>query len=46
VLHGRRDLQYTLGHTINWLFQIANGVKYLHTYNPKPIIHRDLKPLK
>ncbi|XP_076447970.1 serine/threonine-protein kinase Nek2-like [Babylonia areolata] len=27
-----------------WLWQMACGLEYMHTFDPTPIIHRDLKP--
>ena len=42
----KKHINYSLGHAVSWLYQIANAVNYLHSYNPRPIIHRDLKPLK
>jgi hypothetical protein len=35
-----------LGHAINWLCQISDGISYLHAAKPKPITHRDIKLLK
>lgn len=47
LLHddNKNHLNYSLGHAVNWLYQIAGAINYLHSYNPRPIIHRDLKPL-
>lgn len=34
-------MDYTLAHSLSWLYQTSNGVAYLHSLK---LIHRDLKP--
>jgi mitogen-activated protein kinase kinase kinase 7 len=40
---GDRRINYTAGHAISWIRQIASAIVYLHSFKPKAIIHRDLK---
>lgn len=43
VIHNKK-YDYSFGHAISWLYQLADGMNYLHTKESKPILHRDLKP--
>ncbi|KAH8381845.1 hypothetical protein KR009_000632, partial [Drosophila setifemur] len=43
-LHADWKPKYTLAHALNWAWQIAQGVAYLHAMKPKAVIHRDIKP--
>ncbi|CAG2167903.1 unnamed protein product, partial [Oppiella nova] len=40
---GASVAQYSMFQAIQWVYQCARGVAYLHNMKPTPVLHRDLK---
>ncbi|KAL7742131.1 hypothetical protein ACLKA6_018373 [Drosophila palustris] len=41
--YGEGKRSYSIEETRNWMYQLAQGIEYLHDLKPRPIIHRDIK---